>query len=170
MPSVRLIRIDEDLKCALEEPGGGFETAYRASVGEHGETAREVVAQTLALLEKSPRDPAWGGYLAVDPERGRVVGTCGFKHGLEKDGSVEIAYFTFPGFEGKGYATAMAGALLRLALESERVREIVACTLPERNASTRVLEKVGLRWAGETVDPEDGRVWRWEYLRGARPA
>jgi len=163
MPSIRLIRIDGDLQRILGKPGDDFEKAYRASVGKHKATAREVVSQTLALLAKAPRDPVWGGYLAVDQERGLVVGTCGFKHGPETDGSVEIAYFTFSEFEKKGYATAMAGELLRLALKAEGVREVIAHTLPMRNASTRVLEKVGLRWIGETVDPEDGRVWRWAY-------
>jgi RimJ/RimL family protein N-acetyltransferase len=42
-------------------------------------------------------------------------------------------------------------------------RTIRAHTMPEQNASTRVLEKCGFRWLGEVVDPEDGAVWRWEY-------
>ncbi len=163
MPSIRLIRIDEDLRRVLAESSDEFEKAYHASLGKHGAIALEVVSQTLSLLAKAPRDPVWGGYLAVDRELGAVVGTCGFKHGPEVDGRVEIAYFTFAEFEGRGYATTMAGELLTVALEGERVREVIAHTLPERNASTRVLEKVGLRWAGEVVDPEDGRVWRWVH-------
>jgi RimJ/RimL family protein N-acetyltransferase len=158
-----LIRIDGDLQHVLESAVDDFERRYRASVGKHQVTIRDVVSQTLALLQRAPRDPAWGGYLAVDQERGQVIGTCGFKHGPEKDGSVEIAYFTFSEFEGQGYATAMAKELLRMALAFQGIREVIAYTLPLRNASTRVLEKVGLRWVGETVDPEDGTVWRWAY-------
>jgi RimJ/RimL family protein N-acetyltransferase len=38
-----------------------------------------------------------------------------------------------------------------------------AHTLPERNASTRILEKCGFTFRGEILDPEDGLVWRWEH-------
>jgi RimJ/RimL family protein N-acetyltransferase len=47
------------------------------------------------------------------------------------------------------------------------VRVVRAHTLPEENASTRVLAKCGFRQVGEMVDPEDGLVWRWEKRRAA---
>jgi hypothetical protein len=31
-----------------------------------------------------------------------------------------------------------------------------------RNASTRILERIGMTLIGEVVDPDDGLVWRWE--------
>jgi len=42
------------------------------------------------------------------------------------------------------------------------VRLIRAHTLPEPNASTRVLQKCGFEQVGEVTDAEDGLVWRWE--------
>jgi len=45
----------------------------------------------------------------------------------------------------------------------------IAHTLPEPNASTRILEKVGLRRDGEARDPEVGVVWRWARPTGERP-
>lgn len=48
---------------------------------------------------------------------GVAVGTCGFKSSPDQ-GRVEIAYFTFPDFEGRGLATAMAGELLAIAIGS----------------------------------------------------
>ena len=86
-----------------------------------------------------------------------MVGTCAYKGGPNADGSVEVAYHTFPPFEGRGYATGMATKLVALA----GLRRVLAHTLPERNASCRVLEKAGFVWAGEVIDPEDGLVWRW---------
>lgn len=161
MASIRLIRIDERLERIVEEAGDAFSQAYGASLGDSEAAVREVVAQTLALLTRAPRAAEWGGYLAVDEPLALVIGTCGYTHGPEADGTVEIAYFTFPAFEGRGYATAMAGELLNRALRSGVVREVVAHTLPERNASTRILEKIGLRLVGEAEDPEVGKVWRW---------
>jgi ribosomal-protein-alanine N-acetyltransferase len=48
------------------------------------------------------------------------------------------------------------------ALASGQVQLVRAHTLPEVNASTRVLLKCGFRHVGTVVDPDDGPVWRWE--------
>jgi RimJ/RimL family protein N-acetyltransferase len=138
--SVRLIRIDETMRAHLDASKDEFEKTYQATFGEQEATARDAVTQTLQLLARVPRAARWGGYLAADEETGRIIGTCGFKHGPEENGRVEIAYFTFPGQEGKGYATAMATELLHMALGSHEVREVIAHSRPEPNASTRILE------------------------------
>jgi RimJ/RimL family protein N-acetyltransferase len=48
------------------------------------------------------------------------------------------------------------------------VRIVRAHTLPQANASTRVLEKCGFAHAGAIDDPEDGWVWRWDLPRPSR--
>jgi len=67
-----------------------------------------------------------------------------------------------PDYQGRGYATEAAAALVIFALERVDVRRIRAHTAPEPNASTRVLSKCGFHHLGEVTDPEDGPVWRWE--------
>ena len=57
---------------------------------------------------------------------GEVIGSCAFKAPPSEDGTVEIAYFTYPTFERRGYATAMARELIELASGSADVRRIVA--------------------------------------------
>jgi GNAT superfamily N-acetyltransferase len=164
MPAVRLIPIDQSLSAALDRGADEFHAGYWADVGVHLEVMRQVVGQTLALVAAVPRPAVWGGYLAVDRQSASVVGSCAFKAGPTSEGSVEIAYFTFPGFEGQGYATAMAQALIAVASLSPAVRRVVAHTLPETGPSTSVLEKVGMQLIGEVYDPEDGNVWEWQYL------
>jgi RimJ/RimL family protein N-acetyltransferase len=166
MPAIRLIRIDDDLRRVVEETPDDFDSVYGASMAESKPMIREVVSQTLALLMRAPRAPEWGGYLVADEEQAVVIGTCGFTHGPEADGTVEIAYFTFPKCEGRGYATAMARELLNRALQSGAVHQVIAHTLPEHNASTRVLEKAGLHRVGEASDAEVGKVWQWAYRPG----
>jgi RimJ/RimL family protein N-acetyltransferase len=56
-------------------------------------------------------------YVAV--KDGRPLGTCGFMS-PPVDGRVEIAYFTFPGNEGQGIATAMATELVKIAEQPNR--------------------------------------------------
>jgi RimJ/RimL family protein N-acetyltransferase len=169
MISIRFIPIDDRVERIVRESGDAFQEAYGASPGECAAAVRGVVAQTLALLRSAPRAPEWGGFLVVEQERDLIVGTCGYVHGPEADGTVEIAYHTFAAFEGRGCATAMAREMIDRAVRSGAVREIVAHTLPEHNASTRILERVGLRRAGEARDPEVGTVWRWVCPAGEKP-
>lgn len=103
--------------------------------------------------------PPWVGYIAV--EDGEPVGTCGFKSAPDA-GSIEIAYFTFPGFEGRGVATEMTGQLLALAGEAHPGVIVMAQTLVERNASHRVLEKLGFDCVGIIEDPDGSPVLEWQ--------
>jgi RimJ/RimL family protein N-acetyltransferase len=133
---------------------------------EHGivlhEVAQSVAQASLEFMRTFPYEtpPEWFGYFAVESETQRMVGGCSFK-GPAVEGAVEIAYYSFPGFEGQGIATAMAQFLIERARLLQDVTRVIAHTLREPNASARVLEKVGMRFAGEAVD--DGTpAWRWE--------
>jgi ribosomal-protein-alanine N-acetyltransferase len=117
----------------------------------------------LALIEgSSPANPWIHGFTIVHRASGSVIGKCGFKGPPDADGVVEIAYGVNPEHEGKGYATEAAGALVSYAFSHREVRVVRAHTLPESNASTRVLTKCNFRRVGEVIDSEDGLVWRWE--------
>ena len=168
-PGVRLLPVGAELAGRLGEGPEGLRRHYGARVAAGDvPVVREVVEQTLGMLPGGTRDPRWGGYLAVDQRSGLVVGSCAFKGPPTEDGSVEIAYYTFGPYEGRGYAKGMARALISIALSSPRVRRVVAHTLPERSPSTSVLRSVGMGFVGEVRDPEDGPVWRWQLEAGTR--
>lgn len=123
----------------------------------------EASADWLAKLETATRADAWTfGFALLERASGQVVGVASFKGPPGADGVVEIAYGVVPQHQGKGYATEAAQALVTYAFSSGRVRVVRAHTLPEPNASTRVLAKCGFKNVGEVIDPEDGLVWRWE--------
>ena len=113
---------------------------------------------TLSMYPGGVPEMPWAGYLAE--ENGVLVGTCAFKS-PPVSGSVEIAYFTFPQFEGRGIATRMAQDLVALAVQ-HGVIQVRAQTLPETGASTRILKKLGFTRVGTVSHPEDGDVWEWQ--------
>ncbi len=124
------------------------------------DVASQVLTGTAEMYKAGGYEPPWIGYLAVHD--GNCVGTCAFK-APPSALRVEIAYFTFPEYEGRGLATSMARSLVRKArLESTSLR-ICAQTLPEASASTRVLEKTGFVRVAEVDHPQDGKVWEWEW-------
>jgi ribosomal-protein-alanine N-acetyltransferase len=123
----------------------------------------EVSPIWLEELRKAPgADPWTFGFAVVHRPDDCVIGSASFKGPPDDAGVVEIAYGIVPTYQGRGYATEAASALVSFALERVDVRTIRAHTLPQPNASTRVLTKCGFQHLGEVTDPEDGPVWRWE--------
>jgi [ribosomal protein S5]-alanine N-acetyltransferase len=115
-----------------------------------------------ALVDR-PDGTRWGTRLFVTGEPPELVGWGGFK-GAPKEGIVELGYAIAPDRRGRGLATAAAEAMVAEAFDDPEVSAVIAHTLPERNASNRVLEKVGFHLDGEAA--EDGeRVWRFRMSR-----
>jgi [ribosomal protein S5]-alanine N-acetyltransferase len=129
--------------------------------------AAEVLTSMAAVYQRTGFEPPWTGYLAFDGAE--CVGTCAFKS-PPRENRVEIAYFTFPGHEGKAVATRMARALIQIATSTLPGITVTAQTLPETNASTRILQNLGFKNVGEVQHPEDGRVWEWSLHPTAKPS
>lgn len=127
------------------------------------EMAREVCMSTASLYRTVGFEPPSIGYLSE--VRGQLVGTCAFKAPARAN-RVEIAYFTFPPHEGRGFATRMVEQLLNLAAQAMPGVLVVAQTLPAENASTSVLKRNGFVLAGSVEHPEDGLVWEWRINAG----
>jgi RimJ/RimL family protein N-acetyltransferase len=132
---------------------------------EHGvrlhELSQSVAQHSLEFMRtfslETPAD--WFGYLVVEGGSNQMVGTCSFK-GPPVDHALEIAYFTFPGFEGRGIGTAMAAFLLERATQLPGVKAVIAHTAPQHNASSRILAKIGLTFVAR-VEEDGSEVWLW---------
>lgn len=121
-------------------------------------------AEFMARVETAKQfDPWQFGFAVIHKSDNVLIGTCGFPGPPDKNGVAEIAYGIAPSYQGKGYATEAAMALIEFASKDPRVKTICAHTLAETNASTRVLEKCGFKKTGDAIDPENNlAVWRWE--------
>ena len=143
---------------ALDADPARFAAELAPAFGGDEGPAREMLAQTVALLTRDPRSAPWGSYLArLD---GEAIGLCAFKSAPLPAGEVEIAYMTFPAHEGRGHATGMIALLADIADRAGIMP--IAHTLPQENASNKALKRNGFAFAGEVEDPEDGLVWRWQ--------
>ena len=131
------------------------------------EVAASVVASTVQLYARRGYVEPWVGYLAI--EGGNCVGGCGFT-APPAGGVVEIAYFTYPDFEGRGFATRMAQGLISIAQASDPSVRVIAHTLTEENASNHILKKLGFAFTGTVDHPEDGKTWEWNYEPKLNPA
>lgn len=117
----------------------------------------EAIEATLAMGNEQP----WSGYLGVT-KSGTVVGICAFKGPPNEHREVELAWYTFPPYERRGYGTQMAAALIQFAEGRQgEVARVVVHTEPQIGPSSKICEKVGLGYQGEIEVPGDGRVWLW---------
>jgi RimJ/RimL family protein N-acetyltransferase len=111
---------------------------------------------------------------AVLPDTGEVVGDLILHCVSEVDERGEIGFIVSPAHGGKGYATEAARALLRIAFDEVGFRRVVGLVESRNVASTRVLEKLGMRleahfvenvfvkgeWQDETIYAILEREWR----------
>ena len=126
-------------------------------------TFAEALPAARDALVEQPAGHAWGTRFFVSGDPPELVGWGGFK-GPPNDGVVEVGYEIAEARQGRGLATAATNAMVAEAFADDRVTTVIAHTLPERNASNRVLEKAGLTFDGEAS--EDGEVvWRYSLGR-----
>lgn len=124
---------------------------------------QESLGMSIEFYKRVGFTPPWICYYVMKEDE--LVASAAFK-GKPVNGSVEIAYGTFEKFQHQGIGTEICSMLVQLSLKTDSTLRITARTLPEKNYSTRILEKNNFICNGIVDDPEDGAVWEWEY-RGA---
>ena len=88
----------------------------------------------------------FGRWAVVEKKTNRFIGLCGLKL-LEEE--VELIYLLHEAYWGRGLASEAARASLRYGFEELELERIVAVTRPENISSQRVMERIGLRRAGD---------------------
>lgn len=122
----------------------------------------ETLNMSIGFYKKVGFNPPWICYYAE--ENGELIGSAAFK-GRPINNTVEIAYGTFENHQHQGIGTKICKQLVELSLATDPSVRITARTLPEKNYSTRILEKNNFVLLGFVTDPEDGAVWEWEYKK-----
>ena len=130
-----------------------------------GVASMETMRFLYKHLKDNPDVLGWWTYLFVHAEDRVLIGQGGYKGRPDEAGRVEIGYAIVPAYRRRGLATEVARGLIDNAFAHAHVKRVEARTLAERNASTRVLERVGMGIAGTANDPELGEVWRWSLQR-----
>lgn len=122
----------------------------------------EDLADLKESAEHGHESDWWLPILIGLKERNLVVGVFLFKGPPDGSGSVEIAYSIAPAWRCQGLAREALAAILELSRQVPEVRQICAHTLPEMNASSRVLAHCGFEKVRVIEEIDLGPVWRWE--------
>lgn len=164
-PRLRLIPFEIDHAAVLERGRSALGDLLGIDVPEgwphfpEAYTAKNLLSQIVAT-DGQP----WGTYLFLHRHEDSLVGSGGYK-GRPNNGEIEIGYEVAPKFQNQGFATEAALGMIVQAFDRHDVTAVLAHTLPERNPSTRVLEKCGMVFDGSVNDPDDGTIWRWRVMK-----
>ncbi len=106
----------------------------------------------LDIMERDPSLTGWGYWYVIEKRTGQPIGTCGFKGRPDATGTVEIGYSVVPSRQRQGFASEAVEALIAWC-GTQGAKIVLAETLPELDASIRVMEKNGLVFAGQGSEP-----------------
>lgn len=133
------------------------EPAYYAMIGDRGlRTLDDTIEHCREVFMASYDKNGFGMYLICLNDEGQTpVGFCGL---LKRDWLelIDIGYAIHSNHWRKGYAFEACQMVLAHALNDLGMRELMAITSLENDASLSLLKKLGFHVTGERIHPESG--------------
>lgn len=115
-------------------------------VGDGSVRTHEQVVKELDMLISHPVQKPGLGILAAELKDSHVfVGASGLVY-YDNTPEIEIGYRFLKEHWNKGYATEASLSLLKYGFETLGLKKIVASAFVDNSGSTRVMEKIGMRY------------------------
>jgi RimJ/RimL family protein N-acetyltransferase len=128
-------------------------------VPESLEDTRKFVARTLRYQERF--DNKFGVLSAELLHGGEFIGWFFLRPDESSDlvdfTQLELGYRLLRRFWGQGYATEVSRELVRRAFEEQETEGVYATATTDHVASQRVMQKLGMRFAGTSIDMSGGQ-------------
>ena len=113
----------------------------------------ETKAFVRMIVEDAQKNPRTRFAFAVTIQEGsKVIGAGEINVRDAGNRKGEISYIINPQYWGNGYATEAAGLLLRFGFTKLNLHRIYATCDPRNLASSKVLEKIGMKYEGRMRD------------------
>jgi RimJ/RimL family protein N-acetyltransferase len=104
----------------------------------------------LDQFEAHPEQIGWHRFVGFVPEGGQrtLIGSLGAFSKAYTPWECEIGYSVLQAYEGRGFTTEGACALIDYLRQEEGITTVIAHTFPSIPASIRVMEKCGMSFDG----------------------
>jgi RimJ/RimL family protein N-acetyltransferase len=125
-----------------------------------GETySRDEARESLGAKRRHFEQHGFGMLAITDRRTGEFLGWGGLQY-MEGGPDVELGYYLARKAWGKGYATELSRAFMRIAFDDLGLTRVVAVVRPGNTGSKRVLSKAGMRHvADEHHYGEEVELW-----------
>lgn len=121
---------------------------YQVADNYPSDDYKEILPFKIQRYSQYPAENEWEG-LIVHQEDQMIMGDMGFRRSTDDPDELELGYSIVPAYQGRGYATEMAQALISWGLTQAGIKRVIASCDNNNQASIRVLEKAGLKRLGE---------------------
>ena len=129
------------------------EAGFLRFIGDRGvRTEADALAYIERVAVAGYRRHGFGLYRVERRDGGEAVGMCGLMRKAWLD-APDLAYALLAAFEGRGYATEAAAAVLAHARDELGLERVAAVVQPDNPGSIRVLEKLGFTRERAVTDP-----------------
>ncbi|WP_346885603.1 GNAT family N-acetyltransferase [Clostridium sp. UBA4395] len=95
----------------------------------------------------------------------KCIGVVGVHAKAEIDNEVEILYGISDSYQGNGYATEAAKALIQWVFENTELKSLTAIVKPENTSSKTVINKLGFNYVDDRVVLYDGEMCKFNYYK-----
>ena len=130
----------------------------------------------MRFRAQSSREHAWADGYGCGKKRGKgfwifqdsdrcIVGHGGLFNSPREAGEVEVGYVIKPAYWGRGLATEITMAALKVGFESLDLQRIIAIAQPANAPSRRVMEKCGMIFETETLSPMASRAFAMQSTK-----
>ncbi len=158
---LQLVDIDETLWEAIFEGNQFLSIVLGANVPKKWTENMDAFPIFAKQVKENPDLVTWGAKLIILQADNLLIGTCGFRGKANEKGQVELGYEIKENLRGKGLATEAARGLIQFAWKDPAVKAVIAHTLPVKNASNHILQKLRFKFVEAVISEEDGEVWQW---------
>ena len=138
---------EDDFEAVHSYASSAENTAYMLFGPNNEEDTRAFINRAIAKTSKNPITEY--DFAVVLKETGKLIGACGLSI---RDCDSEVGWLLHKDHWGQGYATEMGHALLKLGFDELNLHRIIARCDAENIASSRVMEKIGMRQEGLFYD------------------
>ncbi len=133
-----------------------------ADVYYESETLEKILETYRCMYKAVGYEEPWVAYVAFHGYD--VAGTCAFRS-RPQQGSVEIAYYTFPPYQGRGIGSRMVTALMEIARGEDPSIIIVVRVVGGDTPANSILKKFGFKLVTtETASDGEAEIWEWHLL------
>ncbi len=129
-------------------------TGWYKNIGDRGiKTEKDALNYMRNKMHPDLKVKGFVNHVMIEKSSNKIVGTCSV-HDREGVKGMDVGYALLPKFEGKGYATEGAKAMVNLAFDFYKQKQVSGITIDANPASCRVLEKLGFEAMGYIKLPQ----------------
>lgn len=130
-------------------------TGYKVTEEYPMEAYKKLLRYKIGRFSQYPEENEWEGII-VHKVTKVIIGDMGFKGGPDENGEMDLGYSITTSYQGNGYATEMAIAMIEWGFKQPKVKKITASCSDDNYPSIRVLEKAGFK---QTKSKENKIYW-----------